>query len=109
MRYCVDVQTEPQLLPSAGEQLPSSTNTAAEARLDFSVRNFWIKEDRVFFYVLVFNPYASPYLNQKLQSCFDANEREKKRTYNHCVINIDHGSFTPCIFTPYGGSSRETE
>ena len=40
---------------------------------------------------------------------FNANEREKKRHYNQRVIDVEHGSFTPLVFTPYGGTGREAE
>ena len=29
--------------------------------------------------------------------------------YNQRVIEMEHGSFSPLVFTPYGGASRETE
>ncbi len=57
----------------------------------------------------VFNPFAPSYRNQKLSTAFSANEREKKRAYAERIVNVEHGSFTPLVFTPYGGSSRETE
>ena len=48
-------------------------------------------------------------MNQDLDKAFAANEREKKRRYNLRVVDIEHGSFTPLIFKPYGGYSRETD
>ena len=33
----------------------------------------------------------------------------KKRAYGQRVIEVEQGSFSPLIFTPYGGTSRETE
>ena len=29
--------------------------------------------------------------------------------YNQRVIEIEHGSFSPLVFTPYGGTGREAE
>ena len=37
------------------------------------------------------------------------NENQKKREYNRRVIEVEHGSFTPLVFTPYGGNGREAE
>lgn len=54
-----------------------------------------------------FNPFAKSYLNQKQDTAFRSDENEKKRRYNQHVI--EHGSFTPLIFTPYEGNGRETE
>ena len=54
-----------------------------------------------------FNPFAKSCQNQNLQTAFDNNEKEKKRTYNQCVIQVEHGSFTPLVFSAYGGYGRE--
>ena len=104
-----DVKIEPNLLPLTGEQLHATANGKDEARLDISIGGFWQRGQRAFFDVRVFNPFAPSYRNQKLSTAFSANEREKKRTYAERIVNIEHGSFTPLVFTPYGGSSRETE
>ena len=104
-----DVETEPHLLPLTGESLSSSSNSADEARLDFSVRGFWQRGQRAFFDVRVFNRFAPSYRNQNLSNAFKSNERIKKRGYGQRVIEVEQGSFSPLIFTPYGGTSRETE
>ena len=36
-------------------------------------------------------------------------ENEKKRLYNHRILQIEHGTFTPLIFTCFGGMSRECQ
>jgi hypothetical protein len=106
---CYDVQVEPQLETITGEVLPCSANLADEARLDVSARGFWQRGQRAFFDVRVFNPFAKSHLNQKLNTTFTSNENEKKRQYNRRVIEVEHGTFTPLVFTPYGGSGREAE
>jgi hypothetical protein len=35
-------------------------------------------------------------------------EQEKKRTYGDRILNVDHGSFTPLVFSSCGGVGRET-
>ena len=62
-----------------------------------------------FFDVRVFNPFAKAHINQKLDAVFDANEKQKKRQYNERVIRVEHGSFTPLVFSAFGGAGRETE
>ena len=104
-----DVAIEPVLMPLTGEELPQSANITDEARLDISARGFWQDGQRAFFDVRVFNPFAPTHLQSSLAKCFDNNEREKKRKYNQRVIQLEHGTFSPLIFTPYGGVSRETE
>ena len=104
-----DVAIEPLLMPITGESLPASTNTTDEARLDISARGFWQDGQKAFFDVRVFNPFAQVHLNSSLEKCFENNEKEKKRMYNQRIIQIEHGTLSPLIFTPYGGTSRETE
>ena len=85
-----------------------SANVSDEARLDIAARGFWQKYEMAFFDVRVFNPFAKSYQNQNLQTAFDNNEKEKKRTYNQRVIQVEHGSFTPLVFSAYGGSILST-
>ena len=106
---CNDVAIEPHLTPVTGENLPRSSNTGDDARLDVSARGFWQRGQRAFFDVRVFNPFAPSHLKQNLQKVFTANEKEKKRQYNSRVIEVEHGSFTPLVFSAYGGSSPEIE
>ena len=104
-----DVTTEPALAPLSGEVLPLSANSADDARVDIDARGFWQRCGKAFFDVRVFNPYALTYRNRSLSSNFKTNEKEKKRQYNQRVIEIEHGSFAPLVFSAYGGCGRETE
>ena len=104
-----DVEVEPHLETLTGEMISSSVNSSDEARLDFSARGFWQKGQKAFFDVRVFNPFAKYYLNQKLDTAFRSNGNEKKRMYNQRIIEIEHGTFSPLVFTPYGGNGREAE
>ena len=106
--YC-DVEIEPNLLPMTGETLHHSAKQQPDARLDISVRGFWQREERAFADVKIFNPFAPTHLNQKLEKCFSNNEKEKKRAYGQRVIEVEHGSFTPLVFSSYGGQGRETD
>ena len=104
-----DVSTEPAFVPLTGEELPCSTNSSDEARVDIAARGFWQRCEKAFFDVRVFNPYASTHRRQTLNSSFKANEREKKRQYNQRIIEVEHGSFTPVVFSACGGCGRETQ
>ena len=104
-----DVEIEPHLIPLSGEHLERSANAADEARLDLSVRGFWQRGQKAFFDVRVFNPFAPTHRSQKLPNVFSAQEKEKKRAYGQRVIDIEHGSFTPLVFSPLGGCGREAE
>ena len=87
----------------------SRANPSDEAPLDVSARGFCQRGQRAFFDVRVFNPFAKRHLNQKLNTAFSSNENEKRRHYNQRVIEVEHGSFSPLVFSPYGGNGREAE
>jgi len=106
---CRDVEIEPSLIPLTGENLKRTANDSNEARLDFSARDFWNRGERAFFDVRVVNPFAQRHRQQDLEKMLANNEKEKKRSYNTRVINVEHGSFTPVVFSCYGGIGREGE
>ena len=107
---CVDVKKEPLLIPLTGEKLKNaSSNKLDNARVDVSARDFWSKGQRAFFDIRVFDPMAQSYRDQSLESNHIIHEKDKQRTYSQRIINIEHGSFTPLVFTISGGMSRGTE
>ena len=60
-----------------------------------------------FYDVRVFNPLAKRYRDLELRTCYAINEKEKKRSYNERIIRVEHGSFTPLVFSATGGMGRE--
>ena len=38
---------------------------------------------------------------------FTKHEREKKRQYNNRIVNVEHGTFTPLVFSVNGGIAKE--
>ncbi len=57
-----------------------------------------------FFDVRVFNQYAPCYRNSTQTQCYRKNELEKKRCYEECIREIEHGSFTPLVLSAAGGT-----
>ena len=57
--------------------------------------------------VRVFNPLAKRYGNMELMKCYTLNEKEKKKAYNNRIIEVEHGTLTPLVFSATGGMSRE--
>ncbi|KAG0728334.1 hypothetical protein GWK47_032694 [Chionoecetes opilio] len=101
---CRDVSTEPSLLPINGEQLQYRTaNTANEARVDVSARGFWNRGQRAFMDIRIFDPMAACHRRISLEAAHQKNEQEKIRAYGDRIRNVDHGSFTPLVFTTSGG------
>ena len=105
---CNDVAVEPLLTPLTGEKFTYKTaNTDDHARLDVSARGVWIKGSRAFFDIRVFNPLAPSYSKQTLKAAHRSNENSKKQEYAERVLNVEHGSFTPLVFSCLGGMSTE--
>ena len=104
---CNDVEIEPKLLPVTSENFSNRTaNTRTEVRLDINQEGSGLGQ-QAFFDIRVFDPNAKRYLNSALPQCYAQNEKEKKRQHNERVLQIEHGSFTPLVFSVYGGMSRE--
>ena len=102
---CYGVGTEPCLQAVTEEQLKhKSANTEDGARLDIVAENFWGRNrQHAFFDVRVFNPFAQTHLNTPLAQCYRKQEMEKKRTYEERIREVEHGSFSPLVFTTAGG------
>ena len=105
---CNDVAVEPMLTPLTGENLKYRTaNRKDDARVDVSARGVWIRGSKAYFDVQVFNPLAKTYSTQTLKAAHKSNENLKKRLYAERIINIEHGTFTPLVFSCLGGMSVE--
>ena len=46
-------------------------------------------------------------VNNDTMKTFERHEREKKRHYNHRIMNIEHGTFTPLVFSVTGVMGKE--
>ena len=57
--------------------------------------------------VRVFNPNTKQYANIELSKAYEIKEKEKKKTYNECILQVEHGSFTPLVMLATGGMSCE--
>ena len=77
---CNFVEVEPVLLGIPEEQLMKGSNRAQDARLD---------------------------QDQEPQQIYRIHENDKKRLYSRRVLYVEHGSFTPLVFTTTGGMGKE--
>lgn len=102
---CHNVGTEPALQSLSQEQLKHRTaNREDGARLDVVAESFWGRDrQRAFFDVRVFNPIAQSHRNTPLAQCYRQNEQEKKRAYEERVREVEHGTFSPLVFSTSGG------
>ena len=96
---------EPTLQPLTGERLTHRTsNTEEEACLDVCAQGFWgDRHQPTFFDVRVFNPLAPSNCRSSLASTYRQHESLKRRHYEQCIQEIEHGSFTPLVFSATGG------
>ena len=104
---CRDVQTEPALIPLSGQNFGRSANHQDMARLDVSARGFWGPMEKAFFDVRIFHPNADSNRSKTLPQLFASHDTEKKRTYNQRIIDVEHATFTPLVFSTSGGESLE--
>ena len=105
-----NVEVEPLLAPLTGEKFDTkSANLSDEARLDVVTQGFWERGRKAFVDVRVFNPLAKSYSNQSLSVSHRRNENQKKREYTDRILQVEHASFTPLVFTCFGGMSTECQ
>ena len=105
---CRNVSTEPVLQPLTGEQLERSANTNDQARLDIRATGFWGEPHQdAFFDIRVFYPLASSYRSTSIAANYRQQEARKRREYGQRVRDVEHGCFTPLVFTTGGGMARE--
>ena len=105
---CPSVTTEPELQPLSGERLGPSANKDDKARLDVRASDFWgMNYQDAFFDIRVFYPFAPSYHYSKLSAVYRQHENKKRAEYGRRVREIEHGSFTPLVFTTGGGMAPE--
>ena len=103
---CKDVKIEPELMPLGNSETQSS-NTAEKARLDVSAVGIWSSMERTFLDIRVTHPNSPSYMDMTPDQLYSQHEREKKRTYNDRILQVEKGSFSPLIFTTTGGMGPE--
>ena len=98
------------LQPLTGETLKYQTaKTENNARMDVSALGFWCRNQRAFLYIRVFDPVALNHAHQSLDAAHSKQENEKRRQYEDRILQVEHASFTPLVFTIVGGMSKCTK
>ena len=98
---CRDVVSEPSLLPITDQEIEGTS--ADRAAPDISSRGLWSTFERTFFDVRVLHPNAPSYRSSDLTSLYRNHEQEKMRKYNSRIITVERGSFSPLVYTTFGG------
>ena len=103
-----DVEREPSLQPVLNREGYQETAILDDdARLDIRARGFWRDGQNAFFDVRITNVDSASQRNSSLKSVLRKHETEKKRHYNKRVMEVEHGTFTPLIFSTSGVMAHE--
>ena len=104
---CIDVRTEPGLLPVNPDTLCSTAIASDQARLDIVATGLWAPFERTYFDVRITHPTAPSNVTLTLAQLYHRNEREKKTKYGERVRESEKASFVPLVFTTSGGMAPE--
>ena len=105
---CHNVATEPQLQPLNGESMTHRTAiTTDDARLDICARGFWSAAQDAYFDIRVFHPNAPSNSSGSISAAYKKHEDIKKRAYGQRVRDVEHGVFTPLVFSTTGGMGQK--
>ena len=63
--------------------------------------------EKAFFDVQIFHPNADSNRSKSLPQLYASHEAEKKRACNQRIIDVEHATFTPLVFSTSGGESPE--
>ena len=91
---------EPRLLPL--EDQTGVTGTAG-GRTASDLSTF----ERTFFDVRVFHPNAPSYHSTPISTLYQIHEKEKMIKYNSRILTVEKGTFTPLVYTSFGGCSPQ--
>ena len=100
-----DVESEPELQPVEGELIDGLAGE--NARPDIRARGVWRPGQNAYFDIRVTNTNCRSQVNTDTMKTLEKHEREKKRQYNHRIMNIEHGTFTPLVFSVTGVMGKE--
>ena len=59
--------------------------------------------------IRIMHPNSPSYRDKDIDQVYRQHEREKKRTYNERIIQVEKGSFTPIVMSTFGGMGVEAE
>ena len=96
-----NVSIEPKLEPLNSEVFQArSTTTSPEARSDIRATGFWTRIEDTFFDIRIINQNATSNRNKTFVEAADQSMIEER------IINVDHGSFCPLVFSTSGAAGR---
>ena len=106
-RVCNDVEVEPQLQPLNGETIYDLDGN--DARPGIRARWAWRPCQNAFFDVRVTNTNSTSQQHSIMLKILQKHEKETKRNFNERIMQVEHGTFTPLVFSVNGGVGPEAE
>ena len=101
-----DVKTEPELQPITTERLRGLSND--QCKPDIRARGVWRYAQNAYFDIRVTNINSESQKHLPIKTILMKHEKEKKRSYNSRIMNVEHGTFTPLVFSVLGAEGPET-
>ena len=98
---CKDVTIEPTLLPTDNKEITGTTANGAAP--DISSRGLWSTFQRTFYDVRVLHPNCPSYLQTSVSKLYEDHEKQKMKKYNSRIITVEKGTFTPLVYSTFGG------
>ena len=103
-----DVECEPMLQPVVNRNgYSDSAKLEDGVRLDVRARGFWREGQNAYFDVRVTNADCPSQQNKTIKAVLRKHENEKKNHYNRRIMEVEHGTFTPLVFTTTGVMGHE--
>ena len=93
-------------LPTVKSQ---SANKDDNARSDIKCLGFWSKMRQAFFDVKVVSPLARSNCDIPISTLLDSAEKAKSRKYRERIISVEHGDFSPLVFTSSGAMGPQCQ
>ena len=107
-KVCHAVEIEPHLEPVPENMIFNrTTNRGDDARADIRARSFWRPGQNSFFDICVTNTESNSYNKRAVLFILRSKENSKKNQYNQRIMNVDHGTFTPLLFSVKGVMGHE--
>ena len=102
-----EIEFEPPLQSLKLTNEVVSSLTGDGCRPDIRARGFWRPGQNAYFDGKISNTNAESTKLMPIKKVFQQHEREKRRKYNDMILNIDHGTFMPLIYSITGGMGPE--
>ena len=78
------------------------------ARPEIRAKGVWRNAQNAYFDVRVTNVNSDSQKNTPVAKILSKHQQDKKRNYNRSIMNVEHGTVTPLVFSVTGGDGTET-